>query len=347
MLPSVTLTTYLGSFTKRWLTIYAGTGDFSGPISLMGSTSGAFVQYAAPVTSGYLLYWPSAGSAGYLKRASDGSSTWATPTASDVGADAAGTASATVASAINGSTGQWAVFNGPHSVGNAPYIPGTGNGNLTGNGVSASRQLVDASNGLVTGAHTMASSDVTGALGFTPVSGSGSTGGLAFWGSSSSLSYTVGLTATPTPSVAVKSDANGKVNDWVDGKKLMTISTITPTGAPNVSSYNGAWVTIQQESVTVPYAGTIEINGIIRAGSSSTCKARIYISSSGAQLGNTAWIDNPYGTTQVQLYGFTWANTAITYTFQLQIQGSSSPPDTCDAFADGTSFSYRLYKNAP
>jgi hypothetical protein len=77
------------------------------------------------------------------------------------------------------------------------YTPGTGNGNLngngvscsgnyishanglatgcstysylSGNGVSASRQLVDATNGLITGAHTLVTSDIIGALGYVPL----------------------------------------------------------------------------------------------------------------------------------------------------------------------------------
>ena len=130
---------------------------------------------------------------------------------------------------------------------------------LSGNGVSSSRQLVDASNGLVTGAHTMASSDVTTALGYTPPSGSGSTGGLAYWASPTQLGATAGISAAPTPNVAVVSDSAGKVDSWVTGSTQKGAYTYTDGGFSTAGGA-GYWRNLVSHTLTLAGGSIVRIH---------------------------------------------------------------------------------------
>ena len=108
----------------------------------------------------------------------------------DVSADYLGAANA----AVNGTTNQWAVFTGAHSVGNAPYTPGQGN--VTGSGTIG--QIAAFTGSTAIGSIGAAASLTPGAW-TVPITGADGTlnnwvGGRTIVGSASN-SYNVGTAA--------------------------------------------------------------------------------------------------------------------------------------------------------
>jgi hypothetical protein len=130
----------------------------------------------------------------------------AAPTYVSVGADAAGAAAAAVNAAIpSGTVGGLTYLSGAHTLATTAPASQTPTANTVP--ISNSSGTL---NSWITGA------GVTTALGYTPLSGSGITGGIARYTGSNTLASSFGISATPgTASVAAVSDGSGTLNGWV------------------------------------------------------------------------------------------------------------------------------------
>jgi hypothetical protein len=106
----------------------------------------------------------------------------------------------------------------------------------------------------------MASSDVTGALGYTPLHSSGTptTGGLAYFSAATTLASTVGLTVTPTASAVPVSDGGGTLNSWVTGSTQKAVYTYTD--GPVYPAIDSTWHNVAAHTFTTAAVSVIRIH---------------------------------------------------------------------------------------
>lgn len=124
--------------------------------------------------------------------------------------------------------------------------------------------------------HALSSNVTCTAADVGALSGSGSTGGLAYFTGSSTLASTVGLTATPSANVVPVSNGSGNLNSWVGGRLVEILNGINNGGSITTST-SGAWITAAMV-VTNGTAGSIVANGSVSlsgTGTGTNCLARI------------------------------------------------------------------------